>query len=288
MCPLLGLAPGGVCHASPVTSAAVGSYPTLSPLPLGRSLRAVYFLWHFPSAHAGRLLAVALSTWSPDFPPVWGYPHTSGCPAIWSGGGYRGFGGGVQMGERNENERCAWGFPPPPLRGSSPATQGRMITSPSRAQPRSGLTEGGSGTRFQNARRHDTLASVVPSRVFRIGLPRHCASTRYRSSIDIRLWRQSVRADYLTSPSGPGRSPFQAHGSVSVAAVHNRGVAGTRLTACACHCWHSLLGHRLRIAPRYGIRPRLAGSSSRLTAIACFVPSSPPGPFAPPVSRLCS
>ena len=107
MCPLLGLAPGGVCHASPVTSAAVGSYPTLSPLPSGRSPWAVYFLWHFPSAHAGRLLAVALSTWSPDFPPVWGYPHTSGCPAIWSGGGYRGFGGGVQMGERNENERCA-------------------------------------------------------------------------------------------------------------------------------------------------------------------------------------
>lgn len=94
-----------------------------------------------------------------------------------------------------------------------------------------------------------------------------------------RLWRQSVRADSLSSPSGPGRSPFQAHGSVSVAAVHNRGVAGTRLTACACHCWHSLLGHRLRIAPRYGIRPRLASSSSRLPAIACFVPSSPPGPL---------
>ena len=83
-----------------------------------------------------------------------------------------------------------------------------------------------------------------------------------------RLWRQSVRADSLSSPSGPGRSPFQAHVSVSVAAVHNRGVAGTRLTACVCHCWHSLLGHRLRIVPRYGIRPRSVG----------LVPASRPSP----------
>lgn len=82
--PLLGLAPGGVCRAGPVASPAVGSYPTLSPLPLGRSRKAVCFLWHFPSARAGRPLAVALSSWSPDFPPAWGYPHTSGCPAFWS------------------------------------------------------------------------------------------------------------------------------------------------------------------------------------------------------------
>ena len=31
--PLSDLAPGGACHASPVTRAAVGSYPTVSPLP---------------------------------------------------------------------------------------------------------------------------------------------------------------------------------------------------------------------------------------------------------------
>lgn len=145
MHPLLGLAPGGVCHASPVTSAAVGSYPTLSPLPFGRSGGAVCFLWHFPSAHAGRLLAVALSTWSPDFPPAWGYPHTSGCPAIWSGGGYRRFGGGVQMGvvfalrapsppiaaqwspplPEGEGLSVALGASPlPPLRGTSPVNGG--------------------------------------------------------------------------------------------------------------------------------------------------------------------
>jgi hypothetical protein len=50
--PLLGLAPDGVCHASPVAGPAVGSYPTISPLPSPRltEAAAVYFLWHFPSA----------------------------------------------------------------------------------------------------------------------------------------------------------------------------------------------------------------------------------------------
>ena len=46
---LFGLAPGGACHAGRVTEAAVGSYPTLSPLPLER----------------GGLLSVALSLGSP-------------------------------------------------------------------------------------------------------------------------------------------------------------------------------------------------------------------------------
>jgi len=53
---LLGLAPGGVCRAAPLTRDAVRSYRTLSPLPAIalRSLggagrrRAVCFLWHFP------------------------------------------------------------------------------------------------------------------------------------------------------------------------------------------------------------------------------------------------
>ena len=40
---LFGFAPGGVCHAAPVTSCAVGSYPTLSPLPR-HSLRPVQYL----------------------------------------------------------------------------------------------------------------------------------------------------------------------------------------------------------------------------------------------------
>jgi hypothetical protein len=64
---LFGLAPGGVCHAITVTSAAVRSYRTLSPLPRNNV--------------RGGILSVALSVgshlpgvtwhpalWSPDFP----------------------------------------------------------------------------------------------------------------------------------------------------------------------------------------------------------------------------
>ena len=43
---------------------------------------AVCFLWHFPSAFAGRPLAVALSPWSPDFPPIRRYQRISGCPTV--------------------------------------------------------------------------------------------------------------------------------------------------------------------------------------------------------------
>jgi len=62
--PLFGLAPGGVYPATAVTTGAVRSYRTFSPLPnftnLGYSTKvsswAVYFLWHFPSAHAAQEL----------------------------------------------------------------------------------------------------------------------------------------------------------------------------------------------------------------------------------------
>ena len=48
--PLLCLAPRGVYHASSVTLGAVGSYPTISPLPWHSwERRAVCFLLHFPS-----------------------------------------------------------------------------------------------------------------------------------------------------------------------------------------------------------------------------------------------
>ena len=64
--PLFGLAPGGVFRASPVTSPAVGSYPTFSPLP--RRIRAVCFLWHFPSDYSGWPLTSTACSRSPDFP----------------------------------------------------------------------------------------------------------------------------------------------------------------------------------------------------------------------------
>jgi len=53
---LFGLAPGGVYPATDVTTGAVCSYHTISPLPV----QAVYFLWHFPSARAAQILSGTL------------------------------------------------------------------------------------------------------------------------------------------------------------------------------------------------------------------------------------
>jgi hypothetical protein len=71
---LLGLAPGGVCPASPVAAAAVRSYRTLSPLPsrLGPwpepHRRRFAFCGTVPGvASAGRYPAPCFP-WSPDFP----------------------------------------------------------------------------------------------------------------------------------------------------------------------------------------------------------------------------
>jgi|GEM_PF-566155 len=77
---LFGLAPGGACHAVPVTSDAVGSYPTLSPFPLRRE--EVCFLWRYPWGRPRRALPAAMSSWSPDFPrpPCEGRDR----PAVWS------------------------------------------------------------------------------------------------------------------------------------------------------------------------------------------------------------
>ncbi len=41
--PLFGLAPGGACHATTVTSRPVGSYPTLSPFPRPKRLGSRWF-----------------------------------------------------------------------------------------------------------------------------------------------------------------------------------------------------------------------------------------------------
>ncbi len=58
---LLGLAPGGVYHARPVTRPAVRFYRTLSPLPVPVTRpSAVCFLLHFPSPCGARPLAGTL------------------------------------------------------------------------------------------------------------------------------------------------------------------------------------------------------------------------------------
>ena len=77
------VAPDGVWHATPVTSRAVGSYPTFSPLPGKLGCRAVCFLCHCPSLWGKVGRRPTLSLWrlavsqhparrSPDLPP--------GCP----------------------------------------------------------------------------------------------------------------------------------------------------------------------------------------------------------------
>ena len=77
--PLFGLAPGGVYPALAVTSEAVRSYRTVSPLP--RRSAAVCFLWHYPWGRPRRPLAGTVFPWSPDFPPM-GRP-ISGRPTVW-------------------------------------------------------------------------------------------------------------------------------------------------------------------------------------------------------------
>ena len=62
--PLFGLAPDGVCRALPVAGEAVGSYPTVSPLPV-------------PSRAIGGLLSAALSV-------ALRRPAVSRHPALWS------------------------------------------------------------------------------------------------------------------------------------------------------------------------------------------------------------
>ena len=64
--PLFGVAPGGACRAGPVTSPAVGSYPTVSPLP--PRTRAVSSLWRFPWGYPRRTLSGTVASGSPDFP----------------------------------------------------------------------------------------------------------------------------------------------------------------------------------------------------------------------------
>ena len=81
--PLFGLAPGGVCHAAPVTRRPVRSCRTLSPLPEPRFRErssAVYSLWHFPWGHPRRALPATLASWSPDFPRWSASPNAAARP----------------------------------------------------------------------------------------------------------------------------------------------------------------------------------------------------------------
>ena len=86
-CPYSVLLPMGFTVPLPLPARAVGSYPTVSPLP--RQAAAVSFLWHFPSGPAvarlpGRTLSGIVFPWSPDFPPTQPFgERVSGHPAGW-------------------------------------------------------------------------------------------------------------------------------------------------------------------------------------------------------------
>jgi len=72
--PLLGLAPGGVCRARPVTRPAGELLPrrfTLTPPARNRTGVAVSFLWHFPYPDPIQAVGVThhRALRSPDFPP---------------------------------------------------------------------------------------------------------------------------------------------------------------------------------------------------------------------------
>ena len=80
---LFGLAPDGVCRAVRVTTAAVSSYLTVSPLPALACARtsAVCFLLHFPSPHGARPLAGILLCGARTFLPATGsHPYAQRLP----------------------------------------------------------------------------------------------------------------------------------------------------------------------------------------------------------------
>ncbi len=73
MVSLFGLAPDGACHAPFLTVGAVGSYPTVSPLPIlgiGGLFSVALSLKPRPKVRPRRELPAIMFAWSPDFPPL--------------------------------------------------------------------------------------------------------------------------------------------------------------------------------------------------------------------------
>jgi hypothetical protein len=121
--------------------------------------------------------------------------------------------------------------------------------------------------------------------VFRIGLPRHCASTRCRSSSTPRQSLVRLHGPFST-PVGPGRSPARLGNGLALMAVVRGSAASRAMPHVTCT---PLISFRfsLRISIRasalppcfgsrsgHGLQPFLAGSSSPPEYAACFVPSS--------------
>lgn len=108
---LFGIAPGGACHAGAVASPPVGSYPTVSPLPIRGW--AVCSLWRCPWGCPRRALPGTIASWSPDFPrrprnPEGTVPPRSSSPPRDPGYGTarRGRQGGASRDTRCHRERA--------------------------------------------------------------------------------------------------------------------------------------------------------------------------------------
>lgn len=73
MVSLFGLAPDGACHALFLAVEAVGSYPTVSPLPMtsmGGLFSVALSLKPCMTPRPRRALPAIMFAWSPDFPPL--------------------------------------------------------------------------------------------------------------------------------------------------------------------------------------------------------------------------
>ena len=85
--PYLVLLPVGFTLPPPLPGARCALTAPFHPYPPSPRLRrAVCFLWHFPWGRPRRPLTGTVSPWSPDFPPLAGFPVArGGHPAVWRG-----------------------------------------------------------------------------------------------------------------------------------------------------------------------------------------------------------
>lgn len=163
------------------------------------------------------------------------------------------------------------------------------------------------------------MRDAAPFRVFRIRLPRHCASTREQwFEHRLRGLSGSLLRRTFHHPSAYGRSPLQAHAPLC-GALSARRAGGP----CACsRTWplfppisgaSSLvaIGRSVPLQAQFFFMPpdgafgllatvfrtrapvtasgsQPAGLAPAVRATACFYPVRPALPFARPVSRLCS
>lgn len=138
------LAPGGACRAAPVAGGAVGSYPTISPLPgirIGEPRRSV-FCGAFPEVRGcplpRRALPGTVPPWSPDFPHAppesdgarpSGHPRLA--PRLWRAPGQARGDAGQRAASRSSNAV-------PASDGGNPALTGRKRIAKARQTARVG------------------------------------------------------------------------------------------------------------------------------------------------------